>query len=1081
MQHITNIFIGNSLVNFRDKFAATFRQLHPTIEPSTFTALSLTEGKDGEYTLSVDADGDPLDKAAISKENRRSRLYNFFEDLYGRKVTVAHPGNQSMVIVLWAKLYLDDNAKIIEELLETIRLSKYNFRVEVAGFTHDAVTCFISNPADRLPPDVYRACFVSNIAKLRQLRPLLSAVRLIANRNMNNVALDLNEETMARVCSEFADTMCEHYLDIHPHLFNTDEVPFESFGISSIVFDVQYYLEYLRNQIIVEKLEVQNVDQRKFNINSLANYTNPVILNILNQIQQFHQVQAANAKAQLSIAGNASISNVVGTIDHDIKAIIEELNNKVQQLLSSKQISIFEGEALLALLLGEDSAMFDSSPVNAQEQTIDDIIEECSDFFQALDEDHTKLRNVSQTELKDTRKRMRNIASGNRQREERLKQISAQHQKEIIDNHFSDKGYHFGNTFYKVDLTIDNEPLAEKYETHAITCDNIDLSHIFTPVRTQGSQGSCSAFAVGSVIEAMAADGNRYSPAFLYYMARKAKGKTDEDCGASLYDIIKCAMQQGVCTEENMPYCNDIFSLAPTQEALHDAKNCKVLEAKIVDVNLGSIKSALVDGFPVLIASKIFNSFSDTHSGFVSLPTAYELEQNSRDDGHGRHAMVVCGFSDRERVFRVRNSWGTDFGQNGYCYIPYSYATQYFIQACIITKVDSASTRHNIEGAKTLNFNTNDRNIEAAILRNLIAEDNRELQYLAEKSDYLKTSWSYNVGVLGNINNQIDLVDKTKNKINERIEDEALIIKDLQNNEGCKIKEFKRSYLRNFLSLLFVTIVSLIAFFFSDHHVPKIILGIVATIDICMFGRYEYRWRRFRQDQRDDIQYHASQISLLQQKKEKLDINAHVYGTILREAESCRNKLQSQYRDLSRYNQAWVDLYESTREKLNTMTQNVPYPFLAVLDNESLKEYYTLWHDNMIRALDLNTILTSFTQTGDLAQSIMADRSIEQSIMRGLRGFSLKAYFNKLGHEQWQFLPNNADLANTIPDLDHRATPFSPYTPNDNTAIEKYIVVKDITQEEVNNIARYFPQTPQPIKGNNPYAISVLNIVRYNI
>ena len=40
---------------------------------------------------------------------------------------------------------------------------------------------------------------------------------------------------------------------------------------------------------------------------------------------------------------------------------------------------------------------------------------------------------------------------------------------------------------------------------------------------------------------------------------------------------------------------------------------------------------------------------------------------------HGGHAMLCVGYSDRDQVFIVRNSWGPEWGDNGYCYLPYRY------------------------------------------------------------------------------------------------------------------------------------------------------------------------------------------------------------------------------------------------------------------------------------------------------------------------------------------------------------------------------------------------------------------------
>ena len=44
--------------------------------------------------------------------------------------------------------------------------------------------------------------------------------------------------------------------------------------------------------------------------------------------------------------------------------------------------------------------------------------------------------------------------------------------------------------------------------------------------------------------------------------------------------------------------------------------------------------------------------------------------------GFGGHAMCVIGYDDRKDggAFEIMNSWGTDWGQNGYFMMPYSYA-----------------------------------------------------------------------------------------------------------------------------------------------------------------------------------------------------------------------------------------------------------------------------------------------------------------------------------------------------------------------------------------------------------------------
>lgn len=51
--------------------------------------------------------------------------------------------------------------------------------------------------------------------------------------------------------------------------------------------------------------------------------------------------------------------------------------------------------------------------------------------------------------------------------------------------------------------------------------------------------------------------------------------------------------------------------------------------------------------------------------------------------------MVIVGFSEENNFYIVRNSWGPEFGEDGYCYIPTAYIDDpdYMDFACIITEI----------------------------------------------------------------------------------------------------------------------------------------------------------------------------------------------------------------------------------------------------------------------------------------------------------------------------------------------------------------------------------------------------------
>jgi C1A family cysteine protease len=828
-------------------------------------------------------------------------------------------------------------------------------------------------------------------------------------------------------------------------------------------------------------LQSENIDNRAFNINALAKATNPVLQKTITEIQKFHE-QVTEAKANLTLDNQMTISNVVGKIDRELKEIAKNLRDDIDKLVENGSISVFESEALLCLLLGNDCSMFETSVVNAKELILDDIIDESAKFFINIDTDKSTLDEVSQDEIQQIRTRMRNIAVANREREERLKKLDVYRKEaKITPKHIDGNGYRFGDTDYKLDLTIDTEPLEQIYEAHAVSQDSVDLRNIFAPIRNQGQQGSCASFAVASVIEALRKDSNRYSPAFLYWNARVATNSINTDNGASLYGVIKAATEKGVCTEELMPYNPDIYTLAPSDAAIDAAMDCRVLEAKTVNVQLADIKSALSDGFPVLVAAQIFDSFSETRSGFVRHPSSEELASDGRKDGHGNHALVICGYSDKERVFVVRNSWGTDFGENGYCYIPYSYAQQYFHQACIISEVSSATDIAGIE-KKTINFNLNDNNIEAAILQNLIAEDDYELQELNEKSSHLRTIWTQNIAKLGNVNNQAELVQKIKDNVTEQIKHENDIIVHLQSSENEKIKDFKKKYLKKGLLILLVAIVAwLFVYWFPKSVIPWSIAIIATSIGVLFAINYGYHWRKFRQDLRNEIKDHAKKIDHLREWVTGIEIDAHIHGSILQYVNKERLNLISECSRLQAFNAALIELYKKASDDIKNMSPTEPYPFLAILNNANLDRYYTAWQHKMVESVDLKKLFASYNIGQDIHELLENETTLNDTVVRGLRNFTMHEYVTANNRDKWKFLPNLGNMGVVFTDLDSRAIPFCPYNPQNGNTLEKYLFIKDITPGDMGGIRRYFSQQPQPVADSNPYAISILNIVRYKL
>lgn len=1079
MQHVVHLFIGDELVSFRDRFASMFRNIQTDINDALFAAITVTRDDDGIITLSPDEQGDTLDKKTIDSENSSAELYNYFESLFERRVTVANPGNKTLVINIWTTLYADKCGDIVRQLIEAANSCKSRIIVEVSGFTNDAVSCFIPSPSDRQSPETYRQCFDKNLSELRTRRANLGALRLIANKNTTGVSLNFNEDVMAQVCAEFAAIMCRHYTTIQPSVVDYLQTPFESFGLSSVKFDRRYYHDYIRNRILVDRLGQEGVNNRHFNINALAQRSNPIFKDILDKIHEFHKTIAVNEKAVLALNGKDNASDVVGKIDGDLGKIVQSLCAKIDGLLKSGDITVFEAEALLSLILGEDCAMFTTSAVNAEEFVLDDVLDESSAFFQSIDSGGDVLHKVKMRTIKQIRTQMRNIALANRDRKKRLDDIDVNKKEtEEVRKHIEGNQYHFGDDSYKLDLDIDTEPLDLKYEPHEVKAESVDLRDKFGPVRNQGAQGSCSSFAISSVIEAACHDAKRLSPAFLYWNAREANGTTETDSGASLFDVLKVAKDKGVCEEDRMPYNAKIFTIKPSDDAFADALGCRVLEAKSVDLDLDAVKSALSDGYPVIVAAQIFDSFSETRSGFIRQPSKSEIADGGRADGHGRHAMVVCGFSDKQRVFVVRNSWGTDFGDNGYCYMPYSYAKKYLLQACIITGVNAVGNDADSQAPKTLNFNLGDNNIEAAILQNLIDEDNYELGILAEKANEQKALWSENIGVLGNVNNQAKIKEAAQKNLEEQIKVQQREVNTRVSGLGEKLKQWR---IDNITTIIVAVLVNVILWVCSIF-IPLlwILASVVSFGSLIYLGSLAYRYKVYRQGLRDEIQEASKVVDWLKAEKEQIAIKTHINGKIIQDVTRLKGEMQSKLNTMKAFDANLIKLYKKAKDQLSSMSPEVPYPFVAILSNNLLDGYYAIWKDKMLSAVDVKSLLNGYSVDDDFDEVIDSNQSLEQAVMRGLKGFSMREYISRSNPNKWQFLPQTTNLSEVIPDFDSRGIPFCPYNLT-LEGVEKYIFLKDVSNEDMSLLNTYFQQAPQPVPIDNPDAMTILSTIRYDI
>jgi C1A family cysteine protease len=201
----------------------------------------------------------------------------------------------------------------------------------------------------------------------------------------------------------------------------------------------------------------------------------------------------------------------------------------------------------------------------------------------------------------------------------------------------------------------------------------VDLRPQMPPVFNQGELGSCTANSACALIaNGLTHEGQPLvipSRLFQYYNTRLLENTVRTDSGGSIRDSIKALAQYGFCPEALWPYNIKDFAKKPSPKLYAIAKKDVIKQYHRVTQNEDQIKAALAQNLPVDFGFTVYESFesdSVAATGLVPMPVAHEKIM-------GGHAVLIVGYDDEKSLYTVRNSWGSGWGVDGYCYMPYAF------------------------------------------------------------------------------------------------------------------------------------------------------------------------------------------------------------------------------------------------------------------------------------------------------------------------------------------------------------------------------------------------------------------------
>lgn len=194
-------------------------------------------------------------------------------------------------------------------------------------------------------------------------------------------------------------------------------------------------------------------------------------------------------------------------------------------------------------------------------------------------------------------------------------------------------------------------------------------------VLDQGGEGACTGFGLAAVINYILWRNNNYqvqgldvvSPRMLYHMAQLYDEWEGEDyVGSSCRGAMKGWHRHGVCSEALWPYRNNNGQIAYVSPA-------KGWEKDAADRQLGAYyridKHSISDlQYAIYEVGSVYCS-ADVHEGWY-LPNTERLEIIPfHSTVVGGHAFALVGYT--EDGFIVQNSWGPNWGYNGFAILRY--------------------------------------------------------------------------------------------------------------------------------------------------------------------------------------------------------------------------------------------------------------------------------------------------------------------------------------------------------------------------------------------------------------------------
>jgi len=208
---------------------------------------------------------------------------------------------------------------------------------------------------------------------------------------------------------------------------------------------------------------------------------------------------------------------------------------------------------------------------------------------------------------------------------------------------------------------------------------NIDLSASWGPTLVQGARSTCLAFAASELNRDLNRTGFLLSAEYIYRAAARMSALWHPGAGLHLSDVSAALSHNGQPADEHCFYLADEPTENPPDlPALPALANLYKGRVQIISPTPQNVEAELLQRTPVGLILKLTQTFLKPDLGIIDFSHMLLTV--------GMHHAVVatgCGTCNDtgELHFRIRNTWGQTWGDQGCAWIPRSYVQSHAVTA----------------------------------------------------------------------------------------------------------------------------------------------------------------------------------------------------------------------------------------------------------------------------------------------------------------------------------------------------------------------------------------------------------------